>query len=807
MSRYAPSPFARPLSSHSSSHSSSHPLPPSSRHSTGDRAAALAARLDRARDAFLALDLASAASASKEGAAFAELATTVVEGKVREVEDAVALVSTAQAAGGAEEREREAVPPPGPGRDARPRAAEQSDDDAPPAPVAHRRPPSSTASKSAGSDRGGAPFGRRERASYADEEPPFAEHQRDPKEEEAEEETTPLPGSRAPSRRASVAASLSATSPTSDAPLPPASTGSVTSSFSRLFKRAPGAAASARDNALSPPSPSTGEDGQRRPSSRASEKSGRSKSRREERDRERERERGEERFPPPSSSRRHDRERERDDPYSRSYRPSGNLSDLSDGERAPPPPPSKHKSKSKSRAGSRHRSAYASPSEEGDEVPSRSADTRARSRSIVGGGGDAPPPSRSRSGRALDLASAPPPPPPAQEDKEPEPLRLQGGKVARAIAQAADTATLLVLARVSKEYGEAAMKVLYGSVAVSSLRQVEKLDHTLEANRFLAGLVQSLRISPLDAGSSAPAADKLVPPVARLVSRLPNLLHLDEDLTTGDLDVTTLVHPGSYILSVSPSAPKKLRTFRSARAWFEIGALAQLLASQPDLETLDLGGAAMDRDWEGGKLLSSLGVVGASAPAKSLRTLCIKEVMHEDTLAVLLRSAPALTSLEVGFQSIGSTDDDTPRASIPAALARVAASLTSLKLSAPSKGSDDTTGLLDECVAALPALRHVAFDESTDLVPAPLGSSRTLSALPKTLESLRGRNVVSVSTGKVLALLDEPEGVPQLREIDLKWARGTEEDGEPWFRERHLKRIEEACEELGIRCRVRRAEA
>jgi hypothetical protein len=167
---------------------------------------------------------------------------------------------------------------------------------------------------------------------------------------------------------------------------------------------------------------------------------------------------------------------------------------------------------------------------------------------------------------------------------------------------------------------------------------------------------------------------------------------------------------------------------------------------------------------------------------------------------VILRSCgPSLQSLRLGFQVIGDTDDDTPRTSIPLALSHISSSLTHLALRAPNKGSSNTTGLLDDCIAVLPHLEILEWSEQFDLLPIPLASSKLLTKLPKGLKVLRGRGIVSVTTSKLLSMLDDAESIPVLEEIDLVWA---EEEKEQCYKERHRGRIEEACEDLGIRCRI-----
>ncbi|GAA5926656.1 hypothetical protein JCM1841_003195 [Sporobolomyces salmonicolor] len=417
--------------------------------------------------------------------------------------------------------------------------------------------------------------------------------------------------------------------------------------------------------------------------------------------------------------------------------------------------------------------------------------------------------------RALDMASAPP-----SDDAELRskpsvnlPPVLSGERVVKAIALAAadDKAQLLSLARVSKGYNKVVTPTLYSAVTVSCLPQLEKLNTSLDSNPSLDNFVSGLTITPLDASNPVSSASFLIPPLQRLVSRLPNLTALDEDFTATEWDVCTLSGKDYPLKASSPS--RQLVRLHSAQCWWEITALHQHIVSQPQLQELVLGGAAMDRDWDGVKLKASLsGQLASEAPGRNLASLDIAQIMHEGTLAVLLllasgggSSSTPLQALRIGFQSIGASDDDTPRASVPAALELVGSTLTHLALSAPRKsGRDAPTGLLDECLAVLPALEVLEGSESTKVLPVPIGSGRTLSLLPKTLRVLRARGLVSVSMSKVLGLLDPPEGIPVLEELDVVWATGTggEEGKESWWKERHVKRIEEACEEYGITCRV-----
>lgn len=179
-------------------------------------------------------------------------------------------------------------------------------------------------------------------------------------------------------------------------------------------------------------------------------------------------------------------------------------------------------------------------------------------------------------------------------------------------------------------------------------------------------------------------------------------------------------------------------------------------------------------------------------------------MMHADTLAALLRYSGPLESLRIGLSSIGSTDDDIPREALPIALAQVGGTLRHFAIKAPTKESDvDCRGLLDECLAVLPQLEVLEFAEQADLFPIPIASSKILPHLPPKLRVLPGRGIVSFSTSRVLSLLDAPESIPVLETLDLVWA---EEEKEGAWKERHKERIEEACEEFGIQCRVEKGD-
>ncbi|GAA5906981.1 hypothetical protein JCM8208_003730 [Rhodotorula glutinis] len=431
--------------------------------------------------------------------------------------------------------------------------------------------------------------------------------------------------------------------------------------------------------------------------------------------------------------------------------------------------------------------------------------------------------------RALELASAPSPPSirsdsddegqarrPSSAASARRPTVLNGARVAAAIARAVAEGAgggmggLCTLSLVSRQYREAATPALYHAVALTSRSQLNLLVRTVESTPPLGALVHELKIHPLDADLPTPSPESLIDPLKSLLNGLPNLNSLDEDFTAGDWDVGDFSTGHDYPLTVS-SPCKSLVRFRSAKAWFEIGALFALLETQPHLVELVIGGAAMDRDWAGTKILASLSSSPSSPPpATRLESLEVAQVMHEDTLAVLLRatgdnSVGRLSSIRIGFQSLGTSDDDTPLSSVPAALALVGSSLTHLALAAPRKASDDSSALLGEVVAVLPRLEVLEWTEATDLAPVPLANSKVLARLPSSLRVLRARALVSLPTSAVLSFLhgDAPRA---LEVLDVQWAHGstTADDlaKEPWYKARHIARIEDAAAELGIECHV-----
>lgn len=265
---------------------------------------------------------------------------------------------------------------------------------------------------------------------------------------------------------------------------------------------------------------------------------------------------------------------------------------------------------------------------------------------------------------------------------------------------------------------------------------------------------------------------------------------------------------------------ESLSRIESKRCWWEVSAVADLLSSQRSTLTELKLDVAMDRNWAGSALLAA----PAMSPPSQLTRLELTSVMHEDTLACILRCTPRLESLRIGFLIIGSTEEDTPRASIVQALSLVSTSLVRLSLRAPSKrGNQDTSGLLDDCVQILPRLEELEFDDGED---ATLGMSlatrslllgsrgampsqaREATLLPATLRVLRAHHMRSFSTGDVLRLLDDPAWIPSLEVLDLSWSPETcrsldHAPGEPLWRDRHRARIMDvATRKLGIRCKI-----
>lgn len=434
-----------------------------------------------------------------------------------------------------------------------------------------------------------------------------------------------------------------------------------------------------------------------------------------------------------------------------------------------------------------------SDSESSQVGPRGGSRARARSFSANSSGGR-----RSRetgeSRRSIPEPSAPP--------FEPEPIVLKGEGILKAIGQAllveGALASVAVLARVPKDAHKSVNPLLYGAIVLKSVNQAQKLARTLQGTPTLGDLLGDLKIQPLDSASTtvtdsaSTTVTDLLPILQSLLSHSTSLTQLTEDLSAADWDVTSL--QTDYLLPLSSSSPPHLTSLTSTRCWWELSAVVSLLQlQQSSLTSLQLA-AAMDRDWSGGALLTQPSL----SPSSRLTSLVISQVMHEDTLAVILRSTPALRSLSIGFQSIGSTDDDTPVKSIPLAVKHVSSSLVHLAIRAPAKqGNEETLGLLDSVVAELPLLEVIEFEETT----VRLASKDFLKSLPKRLKVLRGRRVSSFGSSRVLDMLEETETIPVLEELDLSWAVGGGE-GVEVYKSRHKGRIEEGCEDLGIKCSV-----
>ncbi|GAA5980974.1 hypothetical protein JCM5350_004785 [Sporobolomyces pararoseus] len=433
--------------------------------------------------------------------------------------------------------------------------------------------------------------------------------------------------------------------------------------------------------------------------------------------------------------------------------------------------------------------------------------------------------------RALEMASAPPR---SSEDSPSRDTRRRGRKqrftvvrlneenVIKTIAKESDQTTKFQLLLVSKTYQRILEPIVYSRITVGSIDQVEKLSRTFESNSVLANLVKSLEITPLDSSSSTSSRSRslsnedpqsLLEPLQQLVSLLPNLKDFKEDFTKSDWDVS---EPSLYPLSLT-SPTCQIKSFTSKRCWWEIGALYELFTHNTDLVQVVLGGAAMDRDWEGTKLKSTL---LNRPPNSQIESLEVAQIMHEDTLSVLslLSRNPLFKTLRISFQSIGPSDDDTPLSSIPSSIKLIGSTLNHLTLIAPNqvstaRVSEDTSILLEEVLTCLPNLITLEFqetfneDEPNDSVPIVSskifggGGGGELGLLSKKLKTLRARELFSITTRDVLRLLErDPELIPVLEELDLEWASSKET--EVWYDEREAVKIRKVCEEYGIKCYV-----
>ncbi|KWU45504.1 hypothetical protein RHOSPDRAFT_32805 [Rhodotorula sp. JG-1b] len=382
---------------------------------------------------------------------------------------------------------------------------------------------------------------------------------------------------------------------------------------------------------------------------------------------------------------------------------------------------------------------------------------------------------------AFDLASAPPQSDDEEEDVEHTelatlhraPASLRGERVTAAIVAAASSLSAPVrldllrsLALVSQEYRQMAQAELFRDVRLTKSRQLDLLVPILENNATLASAVKALSLRRVGPGRRSRL--EFLDQVRRLLAPLHSLESLDEDLSIPDWDIVDYKE-NDYILS--PTSRCRLKAFKSASAWWEISALHALLTDQRELESVVIGGAVVDREW------AATNSMMLASPAKKLKRLEVAQVLHEDTLLVLLTATGgregSLGELDLGFQSI---DEETPRASIVAAFRSAGQGLRQLTLHAPSQVSGgDLAGFLDEIVAELPQLESIEWSEhSTSAARIPLASPRFLEHLPTNLRRLQAHSLVSLSTSKVLAMLEEPEKVPSLAELEIEWATGKE---------------------------------
>ncbi|GAA5939821.1 uncharacterized protein JCM15063_004312 [Sporobolomyces koalae] len=416
--------------------------------------------------------------------------------------------------------------------------------------------------------------------------------------------------------------------------------------------------------------------------------------------------------------------------------------------------------------------------------------------------------------RALEMASAPPeisdddyqhrrarstPSVTRKRRETPKPVpKLDQARVTERIAIESDQATRAALVQVSRAYHKIIEPILYGSIVIDSVARVDRLVASLDSVR--GGQVKSLEIVPLGANPAS-----FMSSLQALVNLLPHLERFEEDLTRSEWDVQTVSTTSLEYPLVVGSVPRTISTWTSHRCWWEIGAIHALVESQPMLQHLTFKGAAMDRDWHGSRLYSNLTKAPPSSRIESLR---VDQVMHEDTLSVLilLCKNPGFRSLTIGFQSIGPSDDDTPLSSIPFALAPIGQTLTSLTLFAPasvssSKISEDPSTLVRDLVDKLTVLEHLSIRETYPSVPITTGMS-TLNDLPRTLIKFEAECLFSISTEDVLGWLRSADEVPRaLASLKLEWVKvKPEEEEEAWYRARHVSKIEREGQELGIEC-------
>lgn len=340
--------------------------------------------------------------------------------------------------------------------------------------------------------------------------------------------------------------------------------------------------------------------------------------------------------------------------------------------------------------------------------------------------------------------------------------------------------TVAALTVVSRQAFEAVVSMLYKHVTIPSTKSLSDFTRTLTTAR--AKTVLTLTIAPLQGSPGSHIAA-----LSRLLSLLPALETLVEFWPSEDWDVVTR---DDY-----PALDNcQLSSLVSRKGWFEIGALVSILSTQRSLRRLVLGGALVDREWQGAQLRSL-----ADLPTIStLTSIDIAQIIHDDTLVVLLRLCPNLVSLKIGLQSVGSTDDDTSQTSIVEALKTVKSCLRHLTLRTPTRSSAETRGLLDACISFL-SLESLTIDErvvepSTHREHAALASNKVLLALPSRLRELEGFDVVSFGPKDVLLMLSRPDLIPVLDKLKITFVK-VEDPNE-------LRQIDRACHDYGIQVAV-----
>ncbi|KAK4051613.1 hypothetical protein OIV83_002753 [Microbotryomycetes sp. JL201] len=386
---------------------------------------------------------------------------------------------------------------------------------------------------------------------------------------------------------------------------------------------------------------------------------------------------------------------------------------------------------------------------------------------------------------------------------------LEGEKVFASISQALLDAdfegrqTLLNLALVHKAGRDVCIDALWRTLTVSSPDKVAETEYHLAQSPQCAARVKEIEIRPLDASSNSPIVDlsEVVANIRRLVSLCPALVVVREDFSGFDWDVSDL--RTDWILPL-PS-PQPLVALTSTKCWWELRALVDLLKHVGGtLKAVRLLGAVMDRDWSGPSLLKRSTTDNLTA----ITRLEIGQVMHTDTLAVILRLCPHLRILKLSFQVIGTTDNDTPLDSILDALSQVSSSLAHLSVSAPMRQGDQTTrNLLESVVQLLPALEVLEFEEdrkagddheagATAKEVVEIASPDLLINLPINLRRFKAVGVCSFSTTEVVEFVKAAnELAPTLRTLHVGWS--AKENGKN-FADKDVRLLESMCRQVGI---------